>query len=131
MGRAAAAEHPESLLVELAGGDPGAVRGPVVTEAARQGDPMAVEILSEVGRRLGEGIAGLVNVLDPELVVVGGGAAEAGELLLEPARRAFAESVVAVDHRPRVPLVAAELGNDAGAIGAADLAAASALDGQA
>jgi glucokinase len=92
---------------------------------------MAVEILSEVGRRLGEGIAGLVNVLDPELVVVGGGAAEAGDLLLEPARRAFGESVEAVDHRPRVPLVAAALGNDAGAIGAADLAAAAALDGPA
>jgi glucokinase len=131
MGRAAGAEHPESLLVELAGGDPASVHGPVVTEAARRGDPMAVEILSEVGRRLGEGIAGLVNVLDPELVVVGGGASQAGDLLLEPARRAFDASVEAVDHRPRVPLVAAALGNDAGAIGAADLAAAAAVDGPA
>jgi glucokinase len=129
MGREAALEHPESLILELAGGDVTQVHGPVVTEAATRGDPMAREILSEVGRRLGEGIAGLVNVLDPELVVVGGGAVTAGDLLLEPARRAFSESVEAPEHRPPVPLVAAALGNDAGAIGAADLAAAAVADG--
>jgi glucokinase len=130
MGREAAAEHPESLIVELVGGDPQNVHGPAVTEAARRGDRMALGILSEVGRRLGEGIAGLVNVLDPELVVVGGGAAAAaGDLLLDPARRAFSDAVQAPEHRPSVPLVAAALGNDAGAIGAADLAAARIANG--
>jgi glucokinase len=79
-------------------------------------------VLSEVGRRLGEGIAGLVNVLDPELVVIGGGAVEAGDLLLEPARRAFAEAVEGPEHRPPVPILPAAMGNDAGAVGAADLA---------
>ena len=71
---------------------------------------------------MGEGIGALVNVLDPEVVVVGGGVADAGELLLTPAREAFRRTVEAVDHRPEVPLVHAQLGNDAGAVGAATLA---------
>ncbi len=122
LGREAAEEHPESLIVELTGGQPAAVTGVVVSAAASKGDPVAVRILAEVGRRLGQGIAGLVNILDPDIVVVGGGVIEAGGLILEPARRAFVESVEAPDHRPEVPLVAAMMGNDAGAVGAADLA---------
>src|SRR5438105_9397116 len=59
LGREAARDHPEALLVELAGGDPDKVSGVSVTEAGKRGDPLAKEILSEVGRRLGEGIAGL------------------------------------------------------------------------
>jgi glucokinase len=122
LGREAAEEHPESLIVDLAGGRASAVTGLVVTAAALKGDLVAVRILAEVGRRLGEGIAGLVNILDPDIVVVGGGVIEAGELILEPARRAFVDSVEAPEHRPEVPLVPAVMGNDAGAVGAADLA---------
>jgi glucokinase len=122
LGRQAAMDHPQSLMVELAGGDPDRVDGPVVTAAARRGDQVATHLLAEVGRRLGEGIGGLVNVLDPDVVVVGGGVLEAGDLLLGPARRSFVEAVEAPDHRPEVPIVAAALGNDAGAVGAADLA---------
>jgi len=126
LGRQAVAEHPESALGRTAGGDPSTIDGPAVTKAAQQGDPMSLRILERVGVRLGEGIAGLVNVLDPDVVVVGGGAAAAGDLLLEPARRAFVDAVEAADHRPAVPILAAALGNDAGAIGAADLARAEA-----
>jgi glucokinase len=122
LGRQAALGQPDSLIVELAGGRPSEVTGRHVTLAAQKGDPTGLRIMAEVGRRLGEGIAGLVNVLDPELVVVGGGAMEAGDLLLDPARTAFMDSVEGVEHRPEVPLVAAALGNDAGAVGAADLA---------
>ncbi|MGZ5354213.1 MAG: ROK family glucokinase [Actinomycetota bacterium] len=122
MGRDAALEHPDSFLARRAEGDPGRVTGKVVTEAAREGDATSIAILAEVGRRLGEGIAGLVNILDPQIVVVGGGAAVAGDLLLEPARAAFLDTVEGPAHRPRVPLVAAQLGNDAGAVGAAALA---------
>jgi glucokinase len=75
-----------------------------------------------VARRLGQGIAGLANVLDPEAVVVGGGVADIGDPLLGPARAAFVEAVEAPDHRPEVPLLPAQLGNKAGAIGAAALA---------
>ena len=121
MGRQEARE-PGSFLRRLAGGDPERVTGRQVTEAALQGDVAARGILSEAGRRLGEGIAGLVNVLDPQIVVVGGGVIAAGDLLLDPARAAFQEAVEGPDHRPRVPIVPAELGNDAGAVGAAALA---------
>jgi glucokinase len=124
LGKEAANEQPGSLIVELAGGNPAHVTGRHVTDAARQGDPVAERILSEVGRRLGEGIAGLVNVLDPEVVVLGGGAMESGDLLLDPARRAFVDSVEAPDHRPETPILPAAMGNDAGAVGAADLALA-------
>ncbi len=96
------------------------VDGYAVVDAARRRDPMALEILSDVGGRLGEGIAGLVNVLDPELVLVGGGAAaSAGDLLLEPARRAFQGAVEGAGHRPDVPIVPAALGADGAAVGAA------------
>jgi glucokinase len=122
LGQQAAVDHPEALLLRLAGGNPEAVTGPIVTRAAKQGDPVAVHVLAEVGRRLGEGIAGLVNILDPDVVVVGGGVIEAGDLLLEPARLACREAMEAPDHRPEVSIVAAARGNDAGAVGAADLA---------
>lgn len=121
--RLAAAEaerDPSGAIATAAGDRPPA--GPDVSVAARAGDARALAIFERVGARLGEGIAGLVNVLDPELVVVGGGVAEEGDLLLAPARRAFSETVEAVERRPEVPIVTAELGSDAGAIGAADMA---------
>jgi glucokinase len=121
-GREAARQHPQSMIARRSEGDPARVTGPLVTDCARAGDPVARGILAEVGKRLGEGIAGLVNVLDPEVVAVGGGAAAAGDLLLEPARAAFGSAVEAAAHRPTVPLVAASLGAEAGAIGAAMLA---------
>ncbi len=94
--------------------------GHAVVTAARRGEPVALQILEEVGSRLGVGIAGLVNVLDPSLVVLGGGAvAGAGDLLLDPARRAYARSVEGGGHRPDVQLVPAGLGPDGAAIGAA------------
>jgi glucokinase len=121
-GREAAERYPQSGIARLAQGVPGGVSGSVVTRAAQEGDEAARAILAEVGRRLGEGLAGLVNVLDPEVLVIGGGAVSAGDLLLEPARRAFAEAVEAPEFRPPVPILAAELGNDAGVVGAAALA---------
>jgi glucokinase len=119
-GRAAARTHPP--LAARAGGDPDAVTGPIVVEAARNGDAVARGIVADAGRRLGVGIAGLVNVLDPSLVVVGGGAAGAGDLLLDPAREAFARTVEGAAFRPEVPIVEAGLGTDSVAIGAALLA---------
>lgn len=120
LGREAVAAHPDGPIATLAGGDE--VEGRHVTEAARQGDAVARRIIEEVGGRLGLGIAGFVNVLDPEVVVVGGGVADIGPLLLDPAREAYRDAVLAPDHRPEVPIVPAALGNDAGAIGAATIA---------
>jgi glucokinase len=121
LGREAARADERSTLRGLVD-DPEQLTGAHVTQAALDGDEPSIRVLAEVGRRLGEGIAGLVNVLDPQIVVVGGGAIAAGELLLEPARDAFRDAVEGLDHRPRVPIVAAQLGNDAGAVGAAALA---------
>jgi glucokinase len=120
--RRAITRHAHSAITQMAGGDEGAVTGSIVMKAALAGDATARGILVEVGHRLGEGIAGLVNVLDPQVVVVGGGAVVAADLLLEPARAAFVDAVEAPEFRPRVPIVAAELGNDSGAVGAAALA---------
>ena len=121
-GARAVADEPGSAIARLAGGDPRRVSGELVTEAARQGDVVAVAILAAVARRLGEGIAGLVNILDPDVVVIGGGASEAGDLLLGPLREAYLAAVEGADVRPEVSIVRAQLGNDAGAIGAALLA---------
>jgi glucokinase len=109
-------------IVQLAGGDPEAVRGEHATTAAAEGDRGAIAVLREFGWWVALGIANLVNVLDPEVVVVGGGLAEAGELLIGPVRERFTELVLAPDHRPPVRIVAAELGERAGAIGARLLA---------
>jgi glucokinase len=91
-----------ATVVDLAGGDPEAVRG-----------------MADFGWWVALGIANLVNVLDPEIVVIGGGLVEAGDLLLAPVRSAFPDLVMSGAHRPQVPIVAAELGEHAGAIGAA------------
>lgn len=96
--------------------------GEVITAAARQGVGPAVEILATAGRYLGIAAAGLVNALDPELIVVGGGAGAAGELVLAPARAALATHLLGPAHRPEVPIVPAALGPEAGLVGAALLA---------
>ena len=106
-------------LVELAGGDVDDVRGEHVTRAAMEGDTEAIEVFREFGWWAALGIANLVNILDPEIVVVGGGLVEAGEVLMRPIREAYGGLVLAGEHRPPVQIVPAELGGDAGAIGAA------------
>lgn len=111
-------------VVARANGDPEAVRGEHVTEAAAAGDPGALLVLDRFAWWVALGVANLVNILDSEVVVLGGGLAEAGDLLLEPVRRAYGELVMGADHRPVVPIVAAELGERAGAWGAALLASA-------
>ena len=93
----------------------------MITEAARHGDAGAIQQLYELGRWLGEGMASLTEILDPEVIVVGGGVSEAGELLLEPARAAFAGQLVGRGFRPIPEIRKATLGNRAGMIGAADL----------
>lgn len=109
-------------LLELGGGEPEGIEAPAVTRAAQEGDPAALTCFEAVGSWLGQGLADLAAVLDPGVFVIGGGVAEAGDLLLEPARRAFALRLTGTSHRPHPPIRAALLGNDAGMVGAADLA---------
>jgi len=110
-------------VVELAGGDPEAVRGEHVTVAARAGDAGALAVLGQFAHWIALGLANLVNVLDPAVIVIGGGLVEAADLLLPEVQSRFAGLVMAGERRPVVPIVAAELGERAGAIGAALLAA--------
>ena len=109
-------------LLDRAGGDADAITGPLVTEVAREGDAFARELLADLGKWLGEGIASLTAVLDPAVVVIGGGVSAADELLLDPIRAAFAAQLTGRGHRPMLDIRRATLGNRAGLIGAADLA---------
>ena len=114
-------------VVASAGGDPELVRGEHVTDAARRGEPGAIGVIEELGWWVALGLANLTAVLDPDVIVVGGGLAQAGELLLAPTRRAFAEVVEGGVERPEVAIVAAEWGERAGAVGAAMAALAGGL----
>lgn len=109
-------------LLELGGGELEGIAGPEVTQAAREGDPAALACFAEVGYWLGQGLADLASLLDPGMFVIGGGVADAGELLLAPARRVFNSVLPAGSHRPHPQICLARLGNEAGLVGAADLA---------
>ena len=124
LARDAAAAGRADAIVERAGGDAEAVRGEHVTAAASDGEPEARRVLADFAWWVAVGLANLVDLLDPEVVVVGGGLVEAGDLLLDPVREAYAGLVLAHDHRPPARIVAASLGSDAGAVGAALLAGA-------
>jgi glucokinase len=118
---AAAGSLLASDLVERAGGDPMAITGPQITQAALEGDTYAIEQLAVLGSWLGEGIASLTAVLDPAVAVIGGGVGAAGDLLLGPIRDAFTRELSGRGHRPVLEIRKALLGNRAGLIGAADL----------
>lgn len=109
-------------LLEAAGGRVDGIDGPLITALAEQGDAGAQRELAELGRWLGLGAASLAAVLDPEVIVIGGGVCAAGDLLLDPARESYARSLTARTHRPLAPFRRAAMGNEAGIIGAADLA---------
>ncbi len=109
-------------LLELGGGRPEGIEAVEVTAAAREGDPAALDCFEEIGNWLGQGLADLAAALDPGRFVIGGGVADAGELLLAPARRAFALRLTGGGFRPNAEIRLAELANDAGMVGAADLA---------
>jgi glucokinase len=113
-------------LVDLAGGDAESVRGEHATAAAAEGDAAGLEIMTRFGWWVALGLANLANALDPSLIVLGGGLISAGEVLIEPTRRAFTELVEAPFARARVDIEAAVLGAQAGAIGAGLLASLSA-----
>jgi glucokinase len=111
-----------SDLLDRVEGDPMALTGPLITQAAQEGDPTATELLGEIGQWLGVGIANLAAAFDPGTFVVGGGVSAAGDLLLDPARVTFRRHLTGRGYRPEAQIVAAQLGNEAGLIGAADLA---------
>jgi glucokinase len=111
-----------SDMLDAVEGVVGDLTGPLITQAARDGDPTARELLAEIGHWLGIGIANLAAAFDPGMFVIGGGVSAAGDLLLDSARETFKRHLTGRGYRPEARIVAAQLGNDAGLIGAADLA---------
>ena len=109
-------------ILAAAGDDRDAVAGDHVEAAARAGDADAKALLARYADNVALGLAGLANVLDPELIVIGGGLVELGPLLFDPLRAAFMRHVEGAAFRPAIPIVPARLGERAGAVGAAVLA---------
>jgi glucokinase len=109
-------------MLQLAGDSAEKITGLEVSQAAREGDAGALRCFDIVGGWLGQGLADLAAILDPGCFVIGGGVSDAGELLLGPAREAFSHGLTGGSHRERAEIRLAELGADAGLIGAADLA---------
>ena len=109
-------------MLRRAGGDPESITGRHISEAALAGDAEACALLDEYADAVSLGLAALANVLDPERIIIGGGIVEMGELLMDRVRSAFLLHLEGASERPDVPIVAAILGEHAGAIGAAALA---------
>ncbi len=119
----AVAESPVAYgLIDRVGGDVREITGPLITELARSGDAMCVELFQDIGQWLGVGLANLAAALDPSCFVVGGGVSAAGDLLIGPAREAFRRNLTGRGYRPEARVARAELGPEAGMVGAADLA---------
>jgi glucokinase len=109
-------------MLELSGGDPDKITGPEVTQAAKEGDAAALEIYRVIAGSIGYGMADLAAALDPAVFVIGGGVADAGELLREPVEKSYLERLTGRGRRPIAKVLIAQLGGEAGIVGAADLA---------
>jgi glucokinase len=109
-------------LLERGGGWPEGITGRMVTEAAKEGDAAALRCFEALAQWLGHGMADLAAILDPALFVLGGGLSEAGDILLAPTAAAYEERLTGHAHRPLAEVRLAELGPEAGIVGAADLA---------
>jgi glucokinase len=122
--RAGARQEPSraAKLLELAGGDALAITGRQVTEAARAGDEVARDAFGQIGYWLGVAMADLAQIFDPQVLVVGGGVIDAGDLLMGPTERTYRDQLMQRGRFPVAELKAAETGSAAGVVGAADLA---------
>jgi len=119
MGRQWARDGRAPGVLARAGGDPEAVTGEDVGDSAQAGEADGRALLDEYAAYVAVGLAGLANVLDPERIVISGGLVELGDTLLTPVRDAFARYIEGAEYRPMIPIVPAELGEQAGVIGAA------------
>jgi glucokinase len=119
-GRQLATQFKGVALRERAGGDPEAVTAEHVIVGAREGDPACQAIIADAAGVLGHHLVGIVNLLNPQLVVIGGGVAEGQQVFADTATKMIADEALA--GRADVSVALAELGNDAGVLGAAALA---------
>ena len=118
--RKAMAEHPESSMLAACGGDPEKLNAKIVIDAAKAGDETAKTVFDGYVHALAVGIINIINMLDPEVIVLGGGVSAAGEFLLDAVREAV-KPMVFFKTMPYARIELAQLGNDAGIIGAAML----------
>jgi glucokinase len=109
-------------LLSRGDGTVAGLTGQAITEAARDGDAVAVAAFNTTGQWLGAGIASLAVLLDPACVVIGGGVIDAGEILLKPTRESLERNMPFAGKHPYPQIIAAQLGNEAGLVGVADLA---------
>ncbi|PRY62151.1 ROK family glucokinase [Glycomyces artemisiae] len=119
---AAADPAKAAVLLKLAGGDAEAITGRQVTDAAREGDEVALAAFDSIGYYLGNSAADMVNLIDPGVILIAGGVVDAGDLLLDPIRKHYEQALANRAQVPFAEVRAAELGSKAGVIGAADLA---------
>lgn len=110
----------ETMMIDLVGGNVDLVTAETVGQAAMQGDAAAIAVVGKAAEYLGIGIANLVNILNPDTVVIGGGVARLGEILLEPVRETAAQHALKPAFEA-VKIVGAELGTNAGVVGAVSL----------
>jgi len=122
--REAIAANPDRArnILDRGGGSIDGVKGSAITEAARDGDELALAVFERTGDYIGAGIASLAVILDPEAVVIGGGVIDAGEILLNPIRTSMDKYMPFAGKHPHPQIIGAQLGNEAGLVGVADLA---------
>lgn len=120
--RASASPDAAELLLSMGDGTPEGIAGRHVSDAARQGDPVAIDSFRELARWAGAGLADLASLFDPSAFIVGGGVSDEGDLVLEPIRKSYRRWLVGSRYRPHAQVLAARLGGRAGLVGAADLA---------
>lgn len=111
-----------TVLAREMSGDPGSITGRRVAGAARDGDPIAQRALAELAKWLGEGLALVADVFDPEIVVIAGGVSGSAPLFLDEAREHYTAAITGARHRPLARIRTAHLGDDAAMVGAAALA---------
>ncbi len=119
LAREAAVGRRVSRVLDIAGGDPEAVRGEMVQQAAREGDADALAVIDDFGRWVALGLVNLTNALDPEMFVLGGGLAAGADLYLDPIKKWFRELLYQPELRPMPAVAFAEWRERAGAVGAA------------
>ena len=120
--RAAATPEQAGRLLSLGDGTPDGVEGEHISQAAMDGDPVAIDSFRELARWAGAGLADLATLFDPSAFIVGGGVSDEGELVLEPIRKSYRRWLVGAQWRPHAQVLAAQLGGKAGLVGVADLA---------
>lgn len=119
---AASGNFRNSSLLEEIRTDPRALRGDVITNAARDRDPLGVAVMEDFSLWLGECLSMVADILDPELIVIGGGVSRDTDIYLETAVAHFSTRIVGAGYRPLADVIPARLGGEAGMIGVADLA---------